>query len=168
MLLSGRYGEPAEPGFLPQEELFDEQGDTEGVFKYFPQMIEEVQDWDFVNSCLDRGQKLAKGMISIVAIVKEDIESAIQGIKSHFSELKFKLEQVNHETINSFISCLPFGFASFYESLDQLKAISTITSSTAKNLMPVFADHGNTASPLMSPIWFKSLAFRREEGIMKS
>ncbi len=125
------------------------QGDTEGVFKYFPQMIEEVQDWDFVNSCLDKGQKLAKGIISIVAMVQNDVESAIQSIKSHFSELKFKLEQVNHETINSFISCLPFGFASFYESLDQLKAISTITSSTAKNLMPVFADHSNTASPLM-------------------
>ena len=126
------------------------QGDTDGIFQYVPKMIEEIEDWDYIDKCLGTGQRLARGAINILVVVSERDSTAVaQAVKSHFSELKFKIEQVRHETINSMIATLPFGFTEGYQKLEQLKITGTLTSHIAKNLMPIFADHGNTASPLM-------------------
>jgi conjugal transfer ATP-binding protein TraC len=44
---------------------------------------------------------------------------------------------------------LPFGFSQYWKVSEQLKITNTFTSGISKNLMPVFADHGSTVSPLM-------------------
>ena len=127
------------------------QGDADGILRFVPKMIEEIKDWDYVHGSLEVGDRLSKNVMSIVAVVASGVreKEVVQAVKSHFSELKFTIEQVKHDTVNSFISCLPFGFSHCWKVIEQLKITSTFTSGISKNLMPVFADHGSTVSPLM-------------------
>lgn len=127
------------------------QGDADGILRFVPKMIEEIKDWDYVNESLEAGDRLSKNVMSIVAVVVSGIEEkeVVQAVKSHFSELKFAIEQVRYDTVNSFISCLPFGFSGYWKAIEQLKIANTFTSGISKNLMPVFADHGSTVSSLM-------------------
>ena len=127
------------------------QNDAGRVATFVPKMIEEGVEWDYVAGCLDKGQRLAKGVMNVIAVIKEgeDEVYAAQAVKTHFSGLNFKIEQIKYEVLNGFIASMPFGFSHYFGSLEQLKITGTVTSEVAKNLMPVFADHGNTASPLM-------------------
>ena len=127
------------------------QGDADGILRFVPKMIEEIKDWDYVHGSLEVGDRLSKNVMSIVAVVASGVKEkeVVQAVKSHFSELKFTIEQVKHDTINSFISCMPFGFSKYWKVSEQLKITNTFTSGISKNLMPVFADHGSTVSPLM-------------------
>jgi len=118
---------------------------------FFPKMLEENNDWRYVSSMINRGERMGKLVMYIVLIHfdQDNIAKASQGLKDHFSRLDFKLERVKYDCLNSLIYTLPFGIGENWQILDQLKISSKKLSGACANLMPVFADSQNYTSPLM-------------------
>lgn len=118
---------------------------------FFPRMIDEINDWRYACERINHGERLGKAVMYVVLLAKDtDIANiAITATMDHFARLKFKLEQVKYDTLNSFLTTLPFGIAENWQILEQLKITSTLLSGAAMNLMPAFADLQSYASPLM-------------------
>ena len=127
-----------------------QQGDSK-LPMFFPRMLEEINDWRHVSERINQGERLGKAVIYVVLLAKdkEQADKASAALSDHFARLKFKIEKVKYDTVNSFLATLPFGIAENWQMLDQLKVPSTLLSGSAMNLMPVFADMQNYANPLM-------------------
>ena len=118
---------------------------------FFPRMMEETHDWHYVSERINQGERLGKAVIYVVLLAKdkEQADKASAALSDHFARLKFRIEKVKYDTVNTFLATLPFGIAENWQMLDQLKVPSTLLSGAAMNLMPVFADLQNYANPLM-------------------
>lgn len=127
-----------------------QQGDSK-LPMFFPRMLEEIHDWRYVSERINQGERLGKAVIYIVLLAgsTEQADKASSLLADHFARLKFKIEKVKYDTVNSFLATLPFGIAENWQILDQLKVPATLLSGAAMNLMPVFADTQNYLNPLM-------------------
>ena len=127
-----------------------QQGDSK-LPMFFPRMLEEINDWRYVSELINQGERLGKAIIYVVLLAssKEQADKASAALSDHFARLKFRIEKVKYDTVNTFLATLPFGIAENWQMLDQLKVPSTLLSGAAMNLMPVFADLQNYANPLM-------------------
>jgi len=118
---------------------------------FFPKMLEENNDWHYVSSQISSGQRMGKMVMHVVLAITDtcDPDYAQQSLEDHFARLGFSITRVNHDTINSLVSTLPFGYGENWQIFDQLKISSKALSGACINLMPVFADGQNYSSPLM-------------------
>ena len=127
------------------------QGEGQGMSKYIQGMAEEEEDWHLATGCILQGDRLISHTMQIVAIVSNDkYESKIvQIIKDHFLRLRFRVSQVRYNTLNSLISCLPFGFSHYFDQLKRNKVLNTSISRVAQGLLPLYADPANNSNALM-------------------
>ncbi|KIE04244.1 hypothetical protein NF27_IP00120 [Candidatus Jidaibacter acanthamoeba] len=118
---------------------------------FFPKMIEEIEDWQFVSAKLNQNERIGKGVMYIVACINNSkLEDKYEQIFiDHFARLNFSIEKVKYDTVNSFLTTLPFGIGESWQILDQLKVSAQLLSCTCMSLLPVFADIQNYGSPLM-------------------
>lgn len=126
------------------------QGDSK-LLMFFPRMLDEINDWRYVGERVNQGERLGKIVmyVTLLAPSRELADKSISMITDHFARLKFKIEQVKYDTVNSFLHTLPFGIAENWQILNQLKIPATTLSGAVMNLMPVFADMQNYSNPLM-------------------
>ncbi len=127
-----------------------QQGDSK-LLMFFPRMLDEINDWHYVGERINQGERLGKIVmyVTLLASNKEQADKSTASVIDHFARLKFKIEQVKYDTVNSFLHTLPFGIAENWQMLNQLKIPATCPSGAALNLMPVFADMQNYSNPLM-------------------
>ncbi len=127
-----------------------QQGDSK-LLMFFPRMLDEINDWRYVGERVNQGERLGKIVmyVTLLASSQAQADKSTSFITDHFARLKFKIEQVKYDTVNSFLHTLPFGIAENWQILNQLKVPSTTLSGAAINLMPVFADMQNYSNPLM-------------------
>jgi conjugal transfer ATP-binding protein TraC len=127
-----------------------QQGDSK-LPMFFPKMLEEINDWRYVSESINQGERLGKVVMYIVLLCKDEMTShkSEAFLKDHFARLKFGIEKVNYDTLNSFLTTLPFNIAENWQMLDQLKVPMTVLSGAVMNLMPVFSDIQNYQNPLM-------------------
>jgi len=118
---------------------------------FFPKMLEEREEWSYVSENLDKGDRLGKQVIYVMAIANSSNseERTRQVIKDHFARLNFGIEQVKYDTLNGLIGIMPMGLGECWSQLEQLKVPHKTISSSCMNMMPVFADIANYGSPLM-------------------
>ncbi len=124
---------------------------TSKLVSFVPAMKEEMDDWHYITGEIDKGARLAKSVMHIVAIINQDVDTkyAIQTVLDHFYQLRFKLNQVKYDCLNSLLHTLPLSLADNWQVLSRKKALTTMISSTCLNLLPVFADPKNDKTPLM-------------------
>lgn len=118
--------------------------------KFFPKMIEEIEDWYYATEKIDQGERLGDMVLMIwVNVLGDNVVDAEQRIIDHFARLKMKAENVKYDVANSFLSMLPFGMVQNWESLKRYKVTNRMLSGTCMHMMPVFADGQNYVSPAM-------------------
>lgn len=130
--------------------LKTKQGDSK-LPMFFPKMIEEIEDWRYVSNRIASGERLGQAIMYIVLCIKdqENIDKYEQITKDHFARLKFKIERVRYDTLNSLLYTLPFGIGEAWQIQEQLKISAKRLSDACMNLLPVFADQQSYGSPLM-------------------
>ena len=98
------------------------QGDSK-LPMFFPKMLEEINDWRYVSERINQGERLGKVVMYIVLLCSGSEQAVISEavLKDHFARLKFGLEKVQYDTLNSFLITLPFNIAENWQMLDQLK-----------------------------------------------
>lgn len=118
---------------------------------FFPSMLEEISDWQFVSEQIANGAKLAKAVMQIVVMVDSQIDEKIVEslVKDHFYQLGFSINKVRYDIMNNFIASLPMGMAENWQVFMRQKLLSTVTTNSCINLLPIFADCQNFTSPLM-------------------
>ncbi|MEQ9115673.1 MAG: TraC family protein [Rickettsiales bacterium] len=118
---------------------------------FFPAMREEMEDWHFVTQEIDKGAKLAKAAMYVVAIIQEsdDEKVASQNIQDHFYQLGFRLNQIKYDCLNNLINTLPLSLGASWPNLSRNKVLTTMLTSSCLNLMPIFSDAQNDITPLM-------------------
>lgn len=145
--LEGR--ESSERNADRQRMIKTKQGDSK-LPMFFPKMIEEIEDWRYVSARLNAGERLGKAVMYIVLCAGGTQEEKLEQIAGdHFARLKFQIEKVRYDTLNTFLYTLPFGISENWQLLEQLKVPSRMLSGSCINLMPVFADIANYGSSLM-------------------
>lgn len=124
---------------------------TSRLAAFFPAMREEMEDWHYVTEEVDKGAKLAKAVMYVVAIIREDddFKVAAQSIQDHFYQLGFKLNQIKYDCLNNLINTLPLSLGAQWSNLNKNKALTTMLTSSCLNLLPIFADSQNDITPLM-------------------
>lgn len=124
---------------------------TSKLVSFFPAMKEEVEDWHYVTEEIDKGARLAKATMHIVAIIGAGIDenSAAQIILDHFYQLGFKLNRIQYDCLNNLLYTLPMSLGESWNKLKRSKALTTMLTSTCLNLLPIFADSQNDQTPLM-------------------
>lgn len=118
---------------------------------FFPAMREEMEDWHFVTQEIDKGAKLAKAAMYVVAIIRreDDEKVASQNIQDHFYQLGFRLNHIKYDCLNNLINTLPLSLGASWPNLSRNKALTTMLTSNCLNLMPIFSDTQNDITPLM-------------------
>jgi conjugal transfer ATP-binding protein TraC len=118
---------------------------------FFPKMLEEREEWGYVSENLDKGDRLGKQVMYVMAIINNENneQKTIQIIKDHFARLNFGIEQIKYDTLNNLISIMPMGLGEYWPQLEQLKIPHKTISTACMNIMPVFADTANYSSPFM-------------------
>jgi conjugal transfer ATP-binding protein TraC len=124
---------------------------TAKLVSFVPAMKEEVEDWNDITAEIDKGAKLAKACMYIVAIIDESIDEkgASQTVLDHFYQLGFKLNQIRYDCLNHLLHTLPMQQAEKWSVLKKSKALTTMITSACMNLLPIFADAQNSTTPLM-------------------
>ena len=118
---------------------------------FFPKMLEELQDWQFVTEEIDKGARLGHACMQVVALIdaKTDETHAAQDVIDHFYALGFKLHQIKYDCLNSLIATLVMHKAESWTVLGKNKELTTTVTSSCVNLLPIFADAQNGSNPLM-------------------
>lgn len=124
---------------------------TSKLVSFFPAMMEEIEDWQFVTGEIAKGSRLARSVMHIVAMIDSsiDVRHAESAVKDHFYQLGFKVNQIKYDCLNNFISSLPMSMAEHWQVYARQKVLSTLLTSSCINLLPIFADCQNYNSPLM-------------------
>lgn len=130
--------------------LKTKQGDSK-LPMFFPKMIEEIDDWRYVSSKISSGERLGQAVMYIVLCIKDqkNLDRYEQITRDHFARLRFKIEKVRYDTLNSFLNTLPFNIGETWAIQEQLKISSKRLSDACMSLLPVFADQQSYGSPLM-------------------
>lgn len=124
---------------------------TSKLAAFFPAMLEEIEDWQYVSGEVEKGARLTQTVMHIVAIIDSsmDVGFAEGAIKDHFYQLGFKVNQIKYDLLNNFIASLPMSMAEHAAVFHRQKVFSTLLTSSCINLLPIFADCQNYNSPLM-------------------
>lgn len=124
---------------------------TSRLMSFVPAMKEEVEDWHYITAEVDKGAKLAKACMYVVAIIDKEIEDkvATQNVLDHFYQIGFKLNQIRYDCLNSLLNTLPMQQAEKWTTLKRSKSLTTMITSACLNLLPIFADAQNNNIPLM-------------------
>jgi conjugal transfer ATP-binding protein TraC len=124
---------------------------TAKLVNFVPAMKEEMDDWHYITEEIDKGAKLAKAVMHIVAIIDSSIDekTASQIVLDHFYQLGFKLNPIKYDCLNGLINTFPMSLAENWLALKRNKALTTMITSACLNLLPIFADTQNSNTPLM-------------------
>jgi conjugal transfer ATP-binding protein TraC len=124
---------------------------TAKLVSFVPAMREEMEDWHYITEEIDKGARLAKACMYVVALIDEeiDVDNAAQDILDHFYQLGFRLNQIKYDCLNNLLNTLAMQQAENWTSLRKNKGLTTMVTSSCLNLLPIFADAQNSNTPLM-------------------
>ena len=124
---------------------------TSKLVNFFPKMREELEDWRLITDEIDKGARLAKSCMYVVALIDEtkDEKHVAQDVVDHFYTLGFKLDQIKYDCLNSLLSTLLMQKAENWTQIKNNKGLHTMLTSSCVNLLPIFADAQNANNPLM-------------------
>jgi len=124
---------------------------TSKLVNFVPAMREELEDWHYITDEIDKGARLAKSCMYVVALIDESVDegNAAQDIVDHFYQLGFKLDQIKYDCLNSLIHTLPMEQAENWGTIKKNRGLTTMATSNCMNLLPIFADAQSSNNPLM-------------------
>jgi len=121
------------------------------IAKFLPEIKTKAQEWQFVTSKTNAGQKILKCIYQVIAFAPADkINEAEQTIKSIYKASGWDLSVDRYVNLQSFLACLPFKQSEgLFDDLEKMGRTKTMVSWTCANLAPLQGEFKGMDSPLM-------------------
>ncbi len=121
------------------------------IAKFLPEVRTKAQEWQFVTSKTNAGQKILKCIYQVITFAPADkINEAEQTIKSIYKANGWDLSNDRYVNLQSFLAVLPFKQSEgLFNDLEKMGRTKTMVSWTCANLAPLQGEFKGMDSPLM-------------------
>jgi conjugal transfer ATP-binding protein TraC len=121
------------------------------IAKFLPEVRTKAQEWQFVTSKTNAGQKILKCIYQVITFAPTNkINEAEQTIKSIYKANGWDLSVDRYVNLQSFLACLPFKQSEgLFDDLEKMGRTKTMVSWTCANLAPLQGEFKGMDSPLM-------------------
>lgn len=121
------------------------------IAKFLPEVRTKAQEWQFVTSKTNAGQKILKCIYQVITFAPSDkINEAEQTIKSIYKANGWDLSNDRYVNLQSFLAVLPFKQSEgLFNDLEKMGRTKTMVSWTCANLAPLQGEFKGMDSPLM-------------------
>lgn len=121
------------------------------IAKFLPEIRTKAQEWQFVTSKTNAGQKILKCIYQVVAFAPPNkMNEAEQTIKSIYKANGWDLARDKYVNLQSFLAVLPFKQSEgLFADLEKMGRTKTMVSWTCANLAPLQGEFKGVDKPLM-------------------
>ncbi len=121
------------------------------IAKFLPEIKTKAQEWQFVTSKINAGQKILKCIYQVIIFAPANkINEAEQTIKSIYKAGGWDLSADRYVNLQSFLACLPFKQSEgLFTDLEKMGRTKTMVSWTCANIAPLQGEYKGGNSPMM-------------------
>lgn len=121
------------------------------IAKFLPEIRTKAQEWQFVTSKTNAGQKILKTIYQVIVFAPPNkINEAEQTIKSIYKANGWDLSRDKYINLQSFLATIPFTLSEgLFDDLEKMGRVKTMVSWTCANLAPMQAEWKGMDSKMM-------------------